>query len=69
MRLVNRRQATLSHVAVAYLKEGEAYAAAHGDPYSFHAERGVYSQVREDFAGLGRSGCLSKKIFSVGKQF
>jgi len=41
LRLVYRRQASLSHVAVAFLKVVEAYAAAHGDPYSFHVERGV----------------------------
>ena len=40
LRLVYRRQASLSHVAVAFLKVVEAYAAAHGDPYSFQAERG-----------------------------
>jgi DNA-binding transcriptional LysR family regulator len=39
LRLVFRRQATLSHAAVAFLKVVEAYAAAHGDPYSYHAER------------------------------
>jgi len=39
LRLVYRRQASLSHVAVAFLKVVEAYAAAHGDPYSFQAER------------------------------
>jgi DNA-binding transcriptional LysR family regulator len=41
LRLVYRRQATLSHVAVAFLKVVEAYAAAHGEPYSFQAERTV----------------------------
>jgi DNA-binding transcriptional LysR family regulator len=41
LRLVYRKQASLSHVAVAFLKVVEAYAAAHGDPYCFHAERGV----------------------------
>jgi len=41
LRLVYRRQASLSHAAVAFLKIVEAYAAAHGDPYSFHAERGA----------------------------
>jgi DNA-binding transcriptional LysR family regulator len=41
LRLVYRRQASLSHVAVAFLKVVEAYAAAHGDPYSFHPERGA----------------------------
>ena len=41
LRLVYRRQASLSHVAVAFLKVVEAYAAAHGDPYSFHVERGA----------------------------
>jgi len=41
LRLVYRRQASLSHVAVAFLKVVEAYSAAHGDPYSFHVERGV----------------------------
>ncbi len=39
LRLVYRRQASLSHVAVAFLKVVEAYAAAHGDPYCFQAER------------------------------
>ena len=34
-----RRQASLSHAAVAFLKVVEAYAAAHGDPYRFQAER------------------------------
>jgi DNA-binding transcriptional LysR family regulator len=41
LRLVYRRHASLSHVAVAFLKVVEAYAAAHGDPYSFLAERGA----------------------------
>ena len=41
LRLVYRRQASLSHVAVAFLKVVEAYAAAHGDPYCFHPERGA----------------------------
>jgi DNA-binding transcriptional LysR family regulator len=41
LRLVHRRQASLSHAALAFLKVVEAYAAAHGDPYSFQAERGV----------------------------
>jgi DNA-binding transcriptional LysR family regulator len=35
LRLVYRRQATLSHAAVAFLKVVEAYATAHGDPYRF----------------------------------
>jgi DNA-binding transcriptional LysR family regulator len=35
LRLVYRRQATLSHAAVAFLKVVEAYAALHGDPYTF----------------------------------
>jgi DNA-binding transcriptional LysR family regulator len=39
LRLVYRRQASLSHAAVAFLKVVEAYAAAHGDPYCFQAER------------------------------
>jgi len=39
LRLVYRRQASLSHVAVAFLKVVENYAAAHGDPYCFQAER------------------------------
>ncbi|WP_213806226.1 LysR family transcriptional regulator [Granulicella sp. dw_53] len=39
LRLVYRRQASLSHVAVAFLKVVEAYAAQHGDPYYFQAER------------------------------
>jgi DNA-binding transcriptional LysR family regulator len=39
LRLVYRRQASLSHVARAFLKVVEGYAAAHGDPYCFQAER------------------------------
>jgi DNA-binding transcriptional LysR family regulator len=41
LRLVYRRQASLSHVAVAFLKVVEAYATAHGDPYCYQAERGA----------------------------
>jgi DNA-binding transcriptional LysR family regulator len=41
LRLVYRRQASLSHAALAFLKVVEAYAAAHGDPYCFLPERGV----------------------------
>ncbi len=41
LRLVYRRQASLSHAAVAFLKVVEAYAGEHGDPYCFEAERGV----------------------------
>lgn len=41
LRLVYRRQATLSHAAVAFLKVVEAHAAAHGDPFCFQPERGV----------------------------
>jgi DNA-binding transcriptional LysR family regulator len=41
LRLVHRRQASLSHAAVAFLKVVEAYAAKHGDPYCFQAERGI----------------------------
>jgi hypothetical protein len=41
LRLVHRRQASLSHAALAFLKVVEAYAAAHGDPYFFQAERGM----------------------------
>ena len=41
LRLVYRRQASLSHAALAFLKVVEAYAAAHGDPYCFQAERGM----------------------------
>ncbi len=35
LRLVYRRQASLSHAALAFLKVVEAYANAHGDPYTF----------------------------------
>ncbi len=35
LRLVYRRQASLSHAALAFLKVVEAYAASHGDPYTF----------------------------------
>ena len=41
LRLVYRRQASLSHAALSFLKVVEAYAAAHGDPYCFQAERGM----------------------------
>jgi DNA-binding transcriptional LysR family regulator len=41
LRLVYRKQASLSHAAMAFLKVVEAYAAAHGDPYSFQTERGM----------------------------
>src|ERR1700722_6296722 len=41
LRLVYRRQAGLSHAALAFLKVVEDYAAAHGDPYCFQPERGV----------------------------
>jgi DNA-binding transcriptional LysR family regulator len=41
LRLVYRKQASLSHAALAFLKVVEAYAEKHGDPYSFQAERGV----------------------------
>jgi DNA-binding transcriptional LysR family regulator len=39
LRLVYRRQANLSHAALAFLKVVESYAASQGDPYSFQAER------------------------------
>ena len=39
LRLVYRRQASLSHAARAFLKIVEAYAAAKGDPYCFQQER------------------------------
>ena len=35
LRLVYRKHANLSHAAVAFLKIVEAYAAAHGDPYTY----------------------------------
>ncbi len=35
LRLVYRRQASLSHAAVAFLNIVEAYAAAHSDPYMY----------------------------------
>jgi DNA-binding transcriptional LysR family regulator len=38
LRLVYRRQANLSHAALAFLKVVEEYAAAHGDPYAFQPE-------------------------------
>ena len=41
LRLVYRRQANLSHAAVAFLKVVEAYAEGHGGPYCFEAERGA----------------------------
>lgn len=39
LRLVYRKQATLSHAALAFLKVVERFAAAHGAPYSFTSER------------------------------
>jgi DNA-binding transcriptional LysR family regulator len=39
LRLVYRKQANLSHAAIAFLKVVEAYAAAHGAPYSFSLEQ------------------------------
>ncbi len=41
LRLVYRRQASLSHAALAFLKIVEAYSARHGDPYCFLPERGA----------------------------
>jgi DNA-binding transcriptional LysR family regulator len=41
LRLVHRRGASLSHAGLAFLKVVEEYAAAHGDPYCFQAERVV----------------------------
>ena len=41
LRLVHRRQASLSHAAIAFLKVVEAHAAEHGEPYSFQTERAV----------------------------
>ncbi len=38
LRLVYRRQASLSHAALAFLKVVEAYAASHGDPYAFRTQ-------------------------------
>jgi DNA-binding transcriptional LysR family regulator len=39
LRLIYRKQANLSHAAVAFLKVVEMHAEAHGDPYCFQAER------------------------------
>jgi hypothetical protein len=39
LRLVYRRQASLSHAARSFLKIVEAYASAKGDPYCFQQER------------------------------
>jgi DNA-binding transcriptional LysR family regulator len=44
LRLVYRRQASLSHAAMEFLKIVESYAAAHGDPYCFVPERGSERQ-------------------------
>jgi DNA-binding transcriptional LysR family regulator len=41
LRLVYRRQANLSHAALAFLKVVESYAATHGDPYCFQPDRGA----------------------------
>ncbi len=39
LRLVHRRQATLSHASLAFLKVVESMANEHGDPYHFQVER------------------------------
>jgi DNA-binding transcriptional LysR family regulator len=39
LRLVYRKQATLSHAALAFLRVVERFAGAHGAPYSFSSER------------------------------
>jgi DNA-binding transcriptional LysR family regulator len=41
LRLVYRRQATLSHAAEAFLKVVESYAGANGDPYCFVVEKSI----------------------------
>jgi len=41
LRLVYRKQATLSHAAMEFLKVVEAFAARHGDPYSYQLERSL----------------------------
>ena len=41
LRLVYRRQASLSHAALSFLKVVEEFAVSHGDPYSFGPERGA----------------------------
>ncbi len=40
LRLVHRRQANLSHGALAFMNAVEAFAERHGDPYYFQTERG-----------------------------
>lgn len=40
LRIVHRRHATLSHVALAFLDEVEQYARTAGDPFTFQVERG-----------------------------
>ncbi|HEY0264620.1 MAG TPA: LysR family transcriptional regulator [Granulicella sp.] len=40
LRLVYRRQASMSHAAQAFMKIVESYAESHGDPYCFQPERG-----------------------------
>ncbi len=59
LRLVYRRQASLSHAAMAFLKVVEAYAAAHGDPYSFESERGAQGELKRG-CRIFRSGLLNK---------
>ncbi|MDE3104368.1 MAG: LysR family transcriptional regulator [Acidobacteriota bacterium] len=41
LRLVHRKQATLSHAAVSFLQVVEAYASRHGDPFCFESERSL----------------------------
>src|ERR1700731_5293999 len=70
LRLVYRRQASLSHAALAFLKVVEAYAAAHGDPYCFLAERGMKRAGINDldltiWAKSFRQRSLCKKSASV----
>jgi DNA-binding transcriptional LysR family regulator len=40
LRLVYRRQSSLSHAALAFLRIVEKFSTSHGDPYSFLPERG-----------------------------
>ncbi|MHB1022340.1 MAG: LysR family transcriptional regulator [Acidobacteriaceae bacterium] len=40
LRLVHRKQASLSHAALAFLNAVESYAARNGDPFYFQVERG-----------------------------
>ena len=64
LRLVYRRQASLSHAALAFLKVVEAYAAAHGDPYCFQAGTGNVTEAGE-ISETSRTFARKERLYQV----